>query len=145
MTDSGVGSIAARHGAWLGPVVAFVGLLSYFTFFNQWPIFRDTPWLNLLILAGAIALSVAGLRASWSKGPVRRIGGGLSVFVSAGLTGLLLFYCYGLSYGLPDAKLAAHDGDPLPQAILLADDGTKVDLQAVAADRLILVFYRGFW
>jgi hypothetical protein len=145
MAETGTDTFARRHGLWLGPLIAIPGFLSYFAFFSQWATFRDTPWLNLLILTGAIALSITGLRAAWSRGPLLRAGGALSVVVSAGLTVLLLGYCYGISNNLPDAELAAHDGDPIPQAILLADDGSEVDLQAVAAGRLILVFYRGFW
>ena len=138
-------AFVTKHGSWLGPLIAIPGLLSYFMFFSRWPAFRDTPSINLMLLGIAVGLSGAGLRRAWPAGGWRRVTGVAGLAFSGSLAALLIVYCYVLSYELPDEALAAKGGDPIPRAVLLADDGSEVDLHAAAQERLILVFYRGFW
>ena len=45
---------------WLGPILALVSVLSYFEVFATWPVTRDVPWVNLIGLAVALGLSIAG-------------------------------------------------------------------------------------
>jgi hypothetical protein len=134
-----------NHLLWLGPLLAVFGCLSYFLLFARWPLFRDTPWLNLLILVGAVALSFAGLRRAWPQGGWRRIGAIAGLGVSALFGVALLLYCYRLSYDLPSADLAVASGERIPAITLPAQDGRPVDLAEAAAGPLVLVFYRGFW
>ena len=138
-------SALQRHAAWLGPLIAVPGFLSYYLFFARYPAFRDFPWANLLLLAGAVALSVVGLRRVWAGGALAKLGGVAGLVVSAGLTGLLAFYCFVLSYQLPDASHAARRGQPIPTMVLASHDGTPFDLGAASREPLVLVFYRGFW
>ena len=132
-----------NHAAWLGPVIAVAGFLSYSTISAQYPILRDFPWLNLLILAGAMALGVVAVRrAATGRGRAASVAGlGISTF----LTGLLVFYCFFYSYGLPDAGRVADDGTQIPPISLASWDGKKIDVEAAAQGKLILVFYRGYW
>lgn len=132
-----------NHAAWLGPVIAIPGFVSYFAVFSMVPVLRDVPWLNGLILAGAIALSVGGVRRSapgWG-----RFGSVFGLVVSVGLTAFLAYYCFVLSYDVPDASRVARDGTRIPAITLASWDGTQVDLAEAASDKLILVFYRGHW
>ncbi len=132
-----------NHRAWIGPLVAIFGLLSYFTLFYRWPLTRDLPWLNLLILLAAIGVSLTALpRARSTAG---RVGGGVGLFVSVALAGLLCFYVFSLSYRLPDAGRVVDDGTRLPEISLASARGEAVDVAAAARDKLILVFYRGHW
>ncbi len=129
--------------AWVGPVLAVFGLLSYFVYFSMWPVFRDFPWLNLLILLGAVGVSVLALgRARSSLG---RAGSGIGLFVSVSMLGLLCFYAFFLSYQLPDAGRVVDDGTRLPAITLASTDGEAIDIADAAQDKLILVFYRGHW
>ena len=132
-----------NHAAWLGPLIAIPGFLSYYTVFYMYPVLRDFPWLNLLILGGAVALSVAAVRRAtpgWG-----RFGSIAGLFVSAGLLTLLSFYCFVLSYGVPDPNRVVADGTRLPPITLASWDGTQIDVAAASRDTLILVFYRGHW
>ena len=145
MTESAESWRSRNHGLWLAPILALGGFLSYWGFFARWPIFRDDPWLNLLVLGGAIALSIAALRRAWPSGVWHRIAGIGGVALSSALTVLLLAYCYGLSYQLPSADLAVEAGEPIPPVVLASHDGGQVDLGAAGSERMLLVFYRGFW
>jgi hypothetical protein len=132
-----------NYAAWLAPLVALAGFLSYYTISARYPILRDFPWLNLLILAGAMALGVVGLRRASSS--LGRAGSLVGLAFSTFLTGLLAFYCFFFSYGLPDAGRVADDGTKIPPISLASWDGNKIDVEAAAQDKLILVFYRGYW
>lgn len=126
-----------------GPLLAVVGLLSYFLYFSMWPVFRDFPWLNLLILAGAVGVSLM----AWprARSGLGRAGAGAGLFVSVALLGLLCFYAFHLSYQLPDAGRVVDDGTRIPAITLASWDGEQIDVAAAANDKLILVFYRGHW
>jgi hypothetical protein len=125
---------------WLGPLLALVAVASYFTVFVNWPQTRDVPWLNLGLLAIALAASVAGLMRSRSR-----------VFASGGLVltlflgGFFVWYCYVFSYAIPGAELALDVGAPVPAIVLRDDRGQDVALSPLAADKLVLVFFRGHW
>ena len=67
------------------------------------------------------------------------------VFASVSLTVVLLVFCFVSSYQLPAAELAVKQGGEIPGATLVSNDGSRVNLAEAAGDRLILVFYRGFW
>jgi hypothetical protein len=129
--------------AWLGPLIAIAGFLSYYTISAQYPVLSDFPWLNLLILAGAMGLGVVAVRRARSG--LGRAGSVAGLGLSTFLTGLLVFYCFFYSYGLPDAGRVADDGTKIPPISLASWDGKKIDIEAAAQGELILVFYRGYW
>ena len=124
-------------------MIAVPGFLSYWGYFSMWPAFRDVPWLNMLILGGAIALSVVAVRHA-TPGWGRR-GSIAGLVFSALLLTLLCVYCFVLSYQLPDPNRVVDNGTRLPAITLASWDGTRIDIAEVANDKLILVFYRGFW
>jgi hypothetical protein len=143
VAEPGSPARSRNHLAWIAPLVAIAGFLSYYAFFSRWPVFRDVPWLNLLILLGATALSVIGLRRArpgWG-----RAGSIAGLVVSAGLLGLLVYYCFVFSYGLPDPNRVVADGTRIPSITLASWDGRPVDVAEAARGDLILVFYRGYW
>lgn len=125
---------------WLGPIIAFFGVASYFTVFAQWPVTRDVPWVNLILLAVALGLSIAGLARSR-----RRVlaSGGLALTIF--LSGFFGWYCYVFSQDIPSAELALDVGATVPAIVLRDDQGQDVDLAAISRDKLVLVFFRGHW
>jgi uncharacterized membrane protein len=125
---------------WLGPVIAFVAVLSYFALFANWAITRDVPWVNLILLALALGASAVGLVRSR-----RRVlaAGGLALTLALG--GFFLWYCYVFSYDIPSAELALDVGAPVPAIALKDDRGQDVELEALSREKLVLVFYRGHW
>jgi len=138
-------SVGANHSLWLGPLIAAAGLLSYFGFFVRWPVFRDTAWLNFLILIAALAISAIGARRAWSRGGWRRLAGVGSTLVSGGVGALLVAYVFFLSNGLPSTEGVTTEGEAIPVMTLASYDGSQVNVAAAGDDSTILVFYRGFW
>jgi len=134
-----------NHPAWLGPIVAAVGLVSYYTVFNWSPSTRDFPWVNLLLLAGGLALSVVGLRRAWPSGGWRRSAAALGLGFSSLFAATLVWYCFSYSYRLPSADAALAVGDAVPALALPGPDGRPVELAAEDGARTLLVFYRGYW
>ena len=132
-----------NHFLWLGPVIAVPGMLSYFVFFNQWPALRDTAWLNILILAAALLISVLGLRRAAATGGWRVFAGIASTLVSGASGAALLFYVFSLSNQLPSAEGVTAEGERVPAVTLFSYDGKQIDVAAQKS--MILVFYRGFW
>lgn len=132
-----------NHALWFGPLLAVFGFVSYYTIFSRWPVLRDVPWLNLGILLIATAVSWKGLRRARPAGGWRRAAGFLAVGLSLSLIGLLSFYCFDLSYGLPSADLALAVGKPVPAITLKDNRGRDVDI--ARDERTLLVFYRGHW
>jgi hypothetical protein len=126
------------HIGWMGPLVAVIGLLSYFTLAVKVPSLRDTAWLNLLLVTAGLALSVLALvRArSWSRWA------GVAV---SGLAVVALFgYVFGLSATVPDSAGAVAVGDSAPPLSLPDQNGQLADLGDLPG-RVVVVFYRGFW
>jgi len=137
--------VTSRNSAlWLGPLLAVVGVVSYYTVFYRWPVTRDVPWINFAILLAALALSAIGLARAWSRGGWRRITGAAGLVWSTALTALFVAACTVMS-ALPAPTAALDVGDALPAVTLQDHTGAGVDLAAAAAEPLVLVFYRGFW
>ncbi len=128
------------HALWFGPLLAVFGFLSYFTLFYRWPSLRDVPWLNLLILAAAVVMTLAATVQATGR---RRILGCLGTAFSLFVTGLLCFYAFVFSYQLPAAANALDVGAPVPALTLRDHNGNDAEL--AATDRTLLVFYRGHW
>ena len=143
MAEPGPSARSRNHAAWLGPLIAVPGFLSYWAYFSMWPVFRDFPWLNLLILGAAVGLSLLAIRRA-TPGWGRR-GSIAGLVFSSLLLGVLSFYCFVLSYGLPDVDRVADDGTRLPAITLASYDGSQIDVAEAGKGKLILVFYRGFW
>ena len=135
---------ARNYLLWLGPLVSLLGFVSYWALFARWPALRDDPWANLIILALGVVASTIALRRAWPGSAWRRIAGSGGLAVSCGLAGLLLFYCYAWSYGLPESPGARAIGDRVPSVALEDQRGKRVDLAAVRGET-VLVFYRGYW
>ena len=142
MTDSS-GPSGRNHALWAGPLVAFVGLVSYWTFFLRWPALRDIPWVNLLILAAGVGLSAVGLARAWGRGVWRPALGVIGLGLSGLFTFALLWYCFSISYGLPDRESGLAVGSLLPRTVLADQTGRPFALDGDGP--LLLVFYRGHW
>jgi hypothetical protein len=125
---------------WLGPLLALVAVASYFTVFVNWPATRDVPWVNLLLLAAALGLSVAGFARAR-----RRVLASLGLALTLFLGGFFVWYCYVFSYDMPGAERALDVGAPVPAVVLRDERGADVALDALAREKLVLVFFRGHW
>src|ERR1700738_2268967 len=101
---------------WIGFVIVLVGMFSYEPLFVRFPLTRDVPWANfLLIIAGACVLAL-GVKRAFSKPELYRgkiSGSSLSV-----LSLLMIgFFCYGMFYAaknLPSPAGTLRVGQPAP-------------------------------
>jgi hypothetical protein len=145
---------------WIALPLSAVTLISYPLLFVRWPITRDIPWVNLLLLAATLWLVVSGIRRAFAGGR-RWIGKIASVVVAA----TALYTCWTFVDGvlIGARRLPASAG--APQVGQKAPDFTLTDLQGRAtslSDLLstanhssdggsrrpkaaLLIFYRGYW
>jgi hypothetical protein len=152
-------------GLWLGFVLAVVGFLSYPLFFARFPVTRDIPWANLLILAAALTLTWIGVARAFGK-PERyrgKISGSVLGVLTLAVTGA---FCYGIFVStrqLPASHGAPHVGEIAPDFTLPDSKGAPVTLSAVTDSPFtpngstidasgsaktaatVLIFYRGYW
>jgi len=135
-----------NHFIWLGPVLTFVGGLSYFMFFARFPTLRDFPWINLPLVLAGLALSAFGVwRAFARPGILGKLLGSVGLLISLGLATLFGWYVFGLSYGLPQPTQASLTLQQAPAFTLTDHDGSPVRLEDLRGRKVVLTFYRGHW
>ena len=128
---------------WVGPLLAFVGVASYFGLFLNFPSTRDLPWPNHAMLALAVAASSLALVGA-VRARRRIVLAAAGDAVTVALAAFFVWYCVGFSV-LPEVPGALAVGAPAPAVVLVDDHGQPVDVAALARDKLVLVFYRGHW
>lgn len=133
---------------WLGFLFTLAGFLSY-TFFAQFPMTRDFPWVNLLLFAASGIFLVRGLFRAFGKAQVYR--GKIFGPILATLAILMFgFFSYIIFYQLrqvPPSTGAPRVGEKAPDFTLPDQDGKDVALtDLVRRSKVVtLIFYRGFW
>jgi hypothetical protein len=133
---------------WLGFVVVLTGLCSY-ELFARFPITRDFPWANLLLLGIGIALLIFGLFRAFGRPQAYRgkiVG---SIFATVAVV-LVAFFSYVIFYVLHQVPVSAgapHVGQKAPDFFLLDQNGTPVGLGDLLSNSngALIIFYRGFW
>jgi ABC-type multidrug transport system permease subunit len=140
---------------WPGLLLAIIAFISYPTFFVRFPITRDVPWFNLLLLAISAVLTFIGLRRGFSSGSTR--GKKIVASLAATLTVAVIFLFVAgfmiyprqmpashaapqIGQRAPDFRLSDTNGQPVTLAELLAAPVAGKPPQGV-----LLVFYRGYW
>lgn len=147
--EGGLDLIAHRrnHALWVAPLLALLGFLSYFVFFVRFPALRDLPWLNLLLLLAAVALSLLALwRAFARRESYRgRVLGPLSVLFTLAVSAFFCFYIFYLSYGMPAPTAFTLSLAVAPDFSAVDHMQRPVRLADLRGKKVVLVFYRGFW
>lgn len=128
-----------NHAVWIGPLVALTGLLTYFTVAVLFPNLRDSAIVNLVLVIGGTVIAGWGLlrRRNWKSW----IGFGAAAFFAS----LLFAYVFVLSNQLPSADNVVMVGSAAPPLALPDRTGRIVSLGAFKGERVLVVFYRGFW
>jgi drug/metabolite transporter (DMT)-like permease len=133
---------------WLGFVFVLVGLLTY-PFFVQFPITRDFPWANLLILGAGVVILGIGLMRAFRQREIYggRIVGSILGVLSLFVAGFFAFAAFYIVRQLPASNGAPQLGQKAPEFTLPDQDGKPVALAGLAsANRaVLLIFYRGHW
>lgn len=135
---------------WTGLLLAVVAFASYVTFLYQYPVMRDMPWLNLVLLAVAVVLLIVGLRRSFGapRSVGRRVAGVLATAAGLGIAVMFCLLIFVFSRQLPSGATALKVGQQAP-SFALADTSGKIvtleELRAAAPKGVLLIFYRGYW
>ena len=134
---------------WAGFVLALIATASYLSFFVQFPITRDVPWVNLLLFFVAGRWLGIGLNRAYRES--ERYRGKISGAVLGALS-LLVFvgFCYlnfSLAKNLPSASASLHVGQQAPGFTLSDANSKPVALSELLKNNraVLLVFYRGYW
>jgi len=128
-----------NHSAWLGPLVVLIGVVTYFTVAVRFPDLRDSAIVNLLLVFGGVAIAVWGLfrRRNWKSW----IG-----FAVAGFFSLIFcWYIFVYSSQLPAPDTAPVVGSAAPPLELPDQSGRMLSLESFSGQRVLVVFYRGYW
>ena len=133
---------------WLGFVVVLAGLFSY-GFFARYPITRDFPWANLLLLGTGAALLIFGLFRAFGRPQLYRGKIFGPVLAAIGLF-LFAFFSCEIFYVVRQVPLSAHAprvGEQAPDFLLLDQNAKPVGLGDLlsGSKAVVLIFYRGFW
>jgi hypothetical protein len=133
---------------WVGFLVVVAGLFSY-GFFARFPITRDFPWANFLLLGIGIALLLAGLFRAFGRPQLYRGKIFGSIFTTIAVLVVALF-SYEFLYALrqvPASASAPRVGQKAPDFLLLDQNGKPVGLGDLlsGSKAVLLIFYRGFW
>ena len=136
-----------NHWAWIGPLLTFAAVVSYFLYFSRFPALRDFPWVNLPLAAlGLLASAVAVWRAFARREEWRgRILAPLGLGLSMAFAGFLVGYVFFLSNQVPAPTETSVGLTAVPDLTLTDQNGRAVRLTDFRGRKLVLTFYRGYW
>jgi peptidoglycan/LPS O-acetylase OafA/YrhL len=128
-----------NHAAWIGPLVALIGLVTYFTVAVRFPDLRDSAIVNLMLVIAGAGIAAWGLtrRRNWKSW--------IGLAAAVGLAALFSSYIFIYSRQLPPPDSAPSVGSPAPVLELPDQSGRLVSLDHFAGRRVVVIFYRGFW
>src|SRR5258706_9094038 len=142
---------------WVGFLLIILGVLSYFLVFARYPVTRDTPWANYLILAAGIGFMISGLRRAYGQSQQYRgkIAGPILAVLSFTTVGFFCFLIFYATKQMPKAAGAPRAWEKAPAFFLTPANKKKGSLARLMTMPLpkystppkgvLLVFYRGYW
>ena len=132
---------------WLGFAVILGGLFSY-VYFAQFPMTRDFPWLNLLLIGVGLALLVSGLFRAFGNPRLYRgkNSGSIMAVISVCLVALFCYEIFVVLRDVPASAGAPRVGEKAPAFTLPDQNGKQIALADLLSPHgAILMFYRGHW
>jgi hypothetical protein len=134
---------------WAGFGIVLAALLSYIPLFALFPITRDIPWVNYLLLLAGLMLLGAGIRRAFRQPEQYRgkISGAILGVLALLMTGAFCLFILYAGKQLPASAAALHVGQPAPAFTLASADGKQTTLAELLKGHrgVILIFYRGYW
>jgi hypothetical protein len=136
-----------NHLLWIGPLLTFVGGVTYFLYFARIPALRDVPWVNLPLVLGGLVLSLVAVGRGFARrAPYRgKVLGSLGAVFSLLIASLFTMYIFVWSYGLPAPGERTLSLGTAPDFILTDQHGAPVSLADLRGRKVVLTFYRGHW
>ncbi len=150
---------------WTGFALALVGMLSYPFFFVRFPVTRDFPWANLVLLAVAFYLLAVGVWRAFHR-PLEyrgKVAGTILGSLSVLLVAFFLVEIFYVSRQIPASLGAPRPGQAAPDFTLPDTNGAAVTLSTLLNSPFstndwppkgdprdktaatLLIFYRGYW
>ena len=128
-----------NHTAWVGPLIGLIGLVTYFTVAVRFPDLRDSANANLLLVIGGTAIAAWGLfrRPNWKSWIGFGVAGSFSL--------LFCWYIFVYSSQLPAPDTAPAVGAAAPPLELPDQSGRMLSLENFSGQRVLVIFYRGYW
>jgi len=128
-----------NHAAWVGPLIVLVGLFTYFAVAVRFPALRDSAIVNLVLVVGGAAIAAWGLvrKRNWKSWIGMGVAGAFSL--------LFCWYIFFYSSQLPSPDTAPAVGVVAPHLELPDLTGRSVSLESYSGQRVLVVFYRGYW
>lgn len=142
---------------WAGFLLCLLGVVSYFFLFYRWPVTRDVPWVNFLILAAGVVSLISGLRRAFGQSQEfkGKIAGPILGILSLAAVGFFCFLIFYATKQLPKSAGAPKVGQKAPEFALKDENNKEVSLASLLAAPLgnsstppkgvFLIFYRGYW
>jgi cytochrome bd-type quinol oxidase subunit 2 len=140
---------------WSGLILAIVAFISYPTIFARFPITRDVPWVNLILLVIAAVLAFVGLRRAFASDSTRRRKIFASIAATLTVAVIFLFIAGFMVYPrhMPASQGAPQIGQRAPDFTLPDVNNQPIALSQLltqpidgrAPKGVLLVFYRGYW
>lgn len=140
---------------WVGFLITFAGLLSFPFFFVLFPVTRDFPWANLLLIAVAVVFLFIGIKRAFKpdRSKKSKVLASIITTLSIAAIGLFLFSYFILAKQLPASNGAPQVGQKAPDFSLSDSTGRQVSLSELLSTQtggirtkgVLLVFYRGYW
>ncbi len=135
-----------------GFVLGLFAVVSYFALVTPMigpriPFLRDVPLLNFALLAAALLLSWIGVRRAFSqRAEYRGVWlGSILAGLNLGLAALFVWYVAVFSSELPESPNAPRVGVQAPDFTLPDQSGQPLSLADLRGQKVLLVFYRGYW
>ena len=132
---------------WLGFVIVLAGVFSY-EYFVRFPVTRDFPWLNLLLIGIGLVLLATGLFRAFGNPRLYRgkISGSIMAMLSVCLVTLFSYEIFFVLRDVPVSTQAPRIGEKAPTFTLPDENGRPIALaDLISPHGAILIFYRGHW
>jgi len=134
---------------WAGFGIVILGFASYIPLFILFPITRDVPWANYLMLAAGAAFLAIGLKRAYGQPEHHRgkISGPILSVLSLLMIGVFLFGTVYASKQIPSSSGVPQIGQAAPPFVLASAAGRQVSLADLLKGHrgAVLIFYRGYW
>ncbi|HEY2713433.1 MAG TPA: hypothetical protein VGI60_13030 [Chthoniobacterales bacterium] len=132
---------------WLGFVFVLGGVFSY-EYLLQFPITRDFPWLNFLLIGTGLALLAIGLFRAFGNPRLYRgkIAGSILAVISVCFVAFFSYVIFYVLRQVPASAQAPRMGEKAPAFTLPDQNGRQIALaDLLSPNGAVLIFYRGHW
>ena len=134
---------------WAGFAIVIVALVSYVPIFTQFPVTRDVPWANYLLLLLGGGLLAVGVRRAFRDPELYRgkISGSILGVLSMLLASFFVVSILYLGKQIPSGADVPRAGQSAPPFVLQDIAGKQVASSELWKGHraVVLVFYRGYW